>query len=62
MAKHKCGACKELFESEEEYLNHDCPIGKAKPTSPEYLKSTIQKNYDAVSKAALDRGKTQTTK
>jgi hypothetical protein len=54
---NKCSPCGAEFNSEVEYLEHQCPkAGNAKPTSPDFLKNTTMPNFEQVSEAALKRG------
>lgn len=54
---HKCSPCSGTFETEEAYLNHECPRAEgAKPTSPDFLKRTTMPHYDSVAAAAQKRG------
>lgn len=50
--KHICGQCNLGFNTEQEYLDHDCNKTGFKPTDQEHL----GKAFKAISKAALERG------
>ena len=54
---HKCSPCGQVFNTEEEYLNHECPkAAGSKPGTPEYLTKTTTPNFSQISQAAQDRG------
>ena len=54
---HKCSPCGQEFDTEEQYLNHECEkAGGAKPTSPEFLIKTTTPHYDKIAEASLKRG------
>jgi hypothetical protein len=52
-----CSVCNEEFETEEAYLNHTCTTD-FKPTEFEH-QVKLNPAYEAISKAALERGKKQ---
>ena len=56
--KHVCGQCQEEFETEDQYLDHECPATGFTPRDPEHLGD----DFKAVSEAALARGAAQQEK
>ena len=52
MKKHNCGACQNGFDTEEEYLNHVCPISGFVPTDP----NNLGEDFKKIQEAALKRG------
>jgi len=55
--KHICSPCGLEFDSEAEYLVHQCSVAKDnKPTSAEFLKETTTPNVEAITASAIERG------
>lgn len=40
MSKHRCGACGDVFDTEKEYIDHDCKITGFKPSQREHAQKT----------------------
>lgn len=53
--KHICGKCLDEFLTEQEYLDHKCPITNFTPADPEHHGP----EFLAVQAAALERGREQ---
>ena len=51
-SRNVCGQCKEGFETEEQYLDHQCSETGFTPRDPENL----GQRFAEVSKAAIERG------
>lgn len=50
--QHVCGQCKNVFVSDEEYLDHKCELTGFNPTEPEHHGAHFKK----IQEAALRRG------
>lgn len=55
---HKCAACTNTFDSEEQYIAHTCSDGVA-PTDPTHA---MGEKYAQIQNAALTRGATEAEK
>lgn len=54
---HVCSPCAGTYETEDEYLGHECPAaGNVAPTTPDFLINTTMPNYEAVAAASRARG------
>lgn len=63
MSKVICKPCGEVFETNEDYLNHKCVKADGHtPREPEYLVKTTCPNFAKISESALERGKVKKEK
>ena len=57
MSKVICKPCGEVFETNEDYLNHKCVKADGHtPREPEYLVKTTCPNFLKISESAIKRG------
>jgi hypothetical protein len=57
MTKITCSPCRQVFNTNEEYLSHKCPKADGfTPRDPEYVIKTTCPNFAKISQSALKRG------
>lgn len=51
-----CGVCHDEWLTNDEYLNHVCPVTGFTPQQPEHLINSTTPDFAAISQAAIERG------
>ncbi len=56
MQQHACGACKQIFDTEEQYLSHVCPETQETPDTIEHQDALTGGNFSRIAEASQVRG------